>query len=137
MRERFFTPRLRFKTYEELNAWLQDKCVTYAKAHCHVEQPERTIWNVFEEERGKLVEYRGPFDGFHTVPASVSKTCTVRFDTNKYAGGFQAHNNGIKIRNGKCQMSQTRRLWMGRPHRRCREGEQFQLDGPDPQIRLP
>jgi transposase len=85
VRERFFTPRLRFKTYEELNAWLHDKCVAYAKAHRHIEQPERTIWNVFEEERGKLVEYRGPFDGFHTVPASVSKTCTVRFDNNKYS----------------------------------------------------
>src|SRR5213592_4276086 len=85
VRERFFTPRLRFKNYEELNAWLHDKCVAYAKAHRHIEQPERTIWNVFEEERGKLVEYRGPFDGFHTVPASVSKTCTVRFDTNKYS----------------------------------------------------
>jgi hypothetical protein len=83
VRERFFTPRLRFKSYEELNAWLLDKCVAYAKAHRHVDQPERTIWDVFEEERGKLVEYRGPFDGFHAVPASVSKTCTVRFDNNK------------------------------------------------------
>jgi hypothetical protein len=85
VRERFFTPRLRFRSYEELNAWLLDKCVAYAKAHRHVDQPERTIWDVFEEERGKLVEYRGPFDGFHTVPASVSKTCTVRFDNNKYS----------------------------------------------------
>jgi hypothetical protein len=32
-----------------LNAWLQDKFVAYAKAHRHVEQSERTIWNVFEE----------------------------------------------------------------------------------------
>ncbi len=39
VRERFFTPRLRFKTYEELNAWLLDKCVAYAKAHRHAEQP--------------------------------------------------------------------------------------------------
>jgi DNA replication protein DnaC len=53
--------------------------------HRHVEQPERTIWEVFEAERGKLVDYRGPFDGFHTVPASVSKTCTARFDNNKYS----------------------------------------------------
>ena len=74
VRERFFTPRLRFKSYEELNAWLLDKCIAYTKTHRHIDQPERTIWNVFEEERGKLVEYRGPFDGFHTVPASVSKT---------------------------------------------------------------
>jgi transposase len=85
VRERFFTPRLRFKTYEELNAWLLDKCVAYAKTHRHVDQPERMIWEVFEEERGKLVDYRGPFDGFHPVPASVSKTCTVRFDNNKYS----------------------------------------------------
>ncbi|ESZ03779.1 transposase [Mesorhizobium sp. L2C085B000] len=85
VRERFFTPRLRFKSYEELNAWLLDKCIAYTKAHRHIDQPERTIWNVFEEERDKLVEYRGPFEGFHTVPASVSKTCTVRFDNNKYS----------------------------------------------------
>ena len=32
VRERFFTPRLRFKSYEELNAWLLDKCVAWAKA---------------------------------------------------------------------------------------------------------
>lgn len=27
----------------------------------------------------------GPFDGFHSTPASVAKTCTVRFDNNKYS----------------------------------------------------
>jgi hypothetical protein len=30
-----------------------------------------------------LVPYAGPFDGFHAIPASVSKTCLVRFDSNK------------------------------------------------------
>jgi len=85
VRERFFTPRLRFKSYAELNAWLLDKCIAYAKAHRHVEQPERTIWEVFEQERGSLVNYPGCFDGFHTIPASVSKTCTVRFDNNRYS----------------------------------------------------
>ena len=30
VRERFFTPRLRFKTRDELNAWLLDKCVAGA-----------------------------------------------------------------------------------------------------------
>src|SRR5690606_9900938 len=32
-----------------------------------------------------LIPYAGRFDGFHSVPASVSKTCTVRFDNNKYS----------------------------------------------------
>ena len=44
-------------------------------AHPHPERPDRTIWGIFEEERPKLVPYRGRFDGFHALPASVSKTC--------------------------------------------------------------
>jgi transposase len=43
VRERFFTPRLRVKSFEELNAWLLDQCVAYAKAHKHPERPELTI----------------------------------------------------------------------------------------------
>ena len=55
VRERFFTPRLRVTSYEELNAWLLDKCLAWAKAHAHPERPERTIWDVFEGERPKLI----------------------------------------------------------------------------------
>ena len=85
VRERFFTPRLRVKSLDELNVWLLDKCIAYAKAHKHPEQTDQTIWQMFEAERPHLVRYAGPFDGFHSVPASVSKTCTVRFDNNKYS----------------------------------------------------
>lgn len=85
VRERFFTPRLRVKSLDELNVWLLDKCVAYAKAHKHPEQVDQMIWQMFEAERSKPVPYAGPFDGFHSVPASVSKTCTVRFDNNKYS----------------------------------------------------
>ncbi len=43
------------------------------------------MWEAFEEERPKLIAYRGRFDGFHALPASVSKTCLVRFDNNRYS----------------------------------------------------
>ena len=85
VRERFFTPRLRFKSYDELNAWLLDQCVAYAKAHRHPEFPDQTVWSMFEAERPRLVPYAGRFDGFHAMPASVSKTCLVRFDNNRYS----------------------------------------------------
>ena len=58
-RERFFTPRLRFKTYDEMNAWLLDRCIAHAKAHHHPEFIDRTIWEAFEAERPKLVPYSG------------------------------------------------------------------------------
>jgi transposase len=97
VRERFFTPRLRVKTYDELNAWLTDKCVAYAKVHPHPERPDQTVWEVFEEERPNLVPYRGRFDGFHALPASVSKTCLVRFDNNKYSVNASAVGRPVDI----------------------------------------
>ena len=97
VRERFFTPRLRCKSLDELNAWLLDKCVAYAKAHRHPEIADKAIWEVFEEERPKLVPLRGRFDGFHSVSASVSKTCLVRFDNNKYSVGASAVGRPVEI----------------------------------------
>jgi transposase len=97
VRERFFTPRLRVASYEELNAWLLDRCVAYAKAHRHPEQADRTIWQAFEMERPKLVPITGAFDGFHATQASVSKTCLVRFDNNKYSVASCAVGRPVEI----------------------------------------
>ncbi len=97
VRERFFTPRLRFRSYEEMNAWLLDKCVAYAKVHRHPELADQTIWQVFETERTQLVPYAGRFDGFHGVPASVSKTCLVRFDNNKYSVTANAVGRPVEV----------------------------------------
>ncbi len=58
---------------------------------------ERTIWEVFEEERPKLIPYRGRFDGFHALPASVSKTCLVRFDNNRYSVSASAVGHPVDI----------------------------------------
>jgi transposase len=97
VRQRFFTPRLRFKSYDELNAWLLDRCVAYAKAHRHPELADQTIWSAFEAERPMLVPYAGRFDGFHTAPAAVSKTCLVRFDNNKYSVKAHAVGRAVEV----------------------------------------
>src|SRR5262249_15805518 len=97
VRERFFTPRLRVKNYDELNAWLLDKCIAYAKAHAHPERPDRTVWEGFEEERPKLVGYPGRFDGFQALDASVSKTCLVRFDNTKSSVNAGAVGRPVEI----------------------------------------
>jgi len=98
VRERFFTPRLRVKSYDELNAWLLDQCIAYAKAHRHPEVRDRTIWEMFEAERPSLVPYVGRFDGFHAVPAAVSKTCLIRFDNNKYSVVASAVGRPVEVR---------------------------------------
>jgi transposase len=97
VRERFFTPRLRVASYDELNGLLLDRCVVYAKAHRHPERPDCTIWQAFEAERPHLVPISGPFDGFHAIQVSVSKTCLVRFDNNKYSVSSRAVGRPVEI----------------------------------------
>jgi transposase len=62
VRERFFSPRLRVSSYEELNAWLLDQCIAHAKAHRHPERRDRTVWEAFEAERSSLIPYRATPD---------------------------------------------------------------------------
>ena len=98
VRERFFTPRLRVKSFEELNGWLLDQCVAYAKGHPHPENKETTVWQSFEVERPSLVPYVGAFDGFHAVPVSVSKTRLIRFDNNRYSVMASAVGRPVEVR---------------------------------------
>src|SRR5690349_21445087 len=128
VRERFFSPRLRVTSYDELNAWLLDKCVAHARAHRHPDQREQTVWQVFEAERPSLVRYAGRFDGFHAVPASVSKTCLVRFDNNKYSVQASAVGRPVEIRAyaDRIELRQDGRL-VGE-HRRCFGRDQTVFD---------
>jgi transposase len=96
-RERLFTPRLHAASFAELNRWLADQCIANAKTSAHPEQKERTIWEVFEAERPLLIGYRGPFDGFHEVEASASKTCLVRFDRNRYSVAARAARQAVQV----------------------------------------
>ena len=98
VRERLFTPRIRVKSYDELNALLLDGVIAYAKAHPHPEERERSVWERFEAERAALVPYAGRFDGFHAVPAAVSSTCLVRFDNNKYSVAASAIGRPVEVR---------------------------------------
>src|SRR5258707_3981298 len=48
-------------------------------------------------KRPQLVQITGPFDGFHATQASVSKTCLVRFDNNKYSVASRAVGRPVEI----------------------------------------
>ena len=69
LRKDLFVPRPRFKSLEDLNAWLIDQCVAHAKKQAHPEFPDKTIFEVFERERAQLIPYRGPFDAYRSTPA--------------------------------------------------------------------
>ena len=89
-------PRLRFKTYNELNAWLMDKCIAYAKTHAHPERPDTTIWAAFEESvRTSFPTAAGSTD---PRPAGIGvEDLPVRFDNNKYSVSASAVGRPVEI----------------------------------------
>lgn len=84
-RERFFTPRLHARDIEELNVKLRDKCLEQARTSPHPTIPDKTVWEVFAEERSHLLEIPRAFDGYAASEARVSRTSLVRFDRNHYS----------------------------------------------------
>ncbi len=44
VRERFFSPRLRVGSYDELNALLAEQCLERARVSPHPEQKGLTVW---------------------------------------------------------------------------------------------
>ena len=98
MRQRLFTPRLKFTDLAQLSQWLSDRCRTLAAGHRHPEFKDRTIAEVFAEEEPRLLRVRAPFNGFKETPVRVSTTCLVSYDSNRYSVDASAVGHTVMLR---------------------------------------
>jgi transposase len=98
IRDLLFRPRPKVKTLDELNAWLTDQCVAYARRTKHPEFKDRTIWEVLEEERPALMPFRSPFAGFVEKPVRATSTCLIAHDRNKYSVDAAAAGRSVLVR---------------------------------------
>ena len=85
LRQRLFTPRVKFADLAELNRWLRDRCRTLAAGHRHPECKDRTVAECFAEEQPRLLMVTAPFDGYKEIPVRVSTTSLVAYDNNRYS----------------------------------------------------
>ena len=93
-----FRPKPRVASLAELNGWLEDQCIAYAKRHQHPELKDRTIWDVFQEEQPRLMELRGPFDGFVEKAVRATTTCLIMADHNRYSVDARAAGRMVLVR---------------------------------------
>lgn len=98
IRGRFFQPRLRFASLEELNGWLEAECLRWAAMQAHPEQKELTVGQALELERPALQPMLAPFDGFHETQHAVSGTCLISFDRNRYSVAAKAVRRAVQLR---------------------------------------
>ena len=98
LRKRFFTPRLRFSSFADLNVHLRERVIAYAKTARHPEMREKSIYAVFEEEREFLVRTALPFDACIAQEVRVSPQCLVNFDRNRYSTPCAYANKSVQRR---------------------------------------
>ena len=98
LRDLLFRPKPRVKSLVELNAWLEDQCIAYARRTSHPEFKDRTIWDVFQGERPSLMQPRGPFDGFVEKAVRATTTCLIMADHNRYSVDARAAGRMVLVR---------------------------------------
>lgn len=84
-RQRVFTPRLRFMSLEELNAHLAEAMLYEARNAQHPEFSDKSVWQVFEEERPYLRTQAEAFDGYVADERRANSECLVHYDRNFYS----------------------------------------------------
>src|ERR1700722_8091576 len=98
LRDQLFRPKPRVSSLAELNGWLADQCIAYAKRHKHPEFKDQTIWEVFQEEQASLMELRGPFDGFVEKAVRATTTCLIMADHNRSSVDARAAGRMVLVR---------------------------------------
>jgi len=71
LRDQMFRPKPRVKSLAELNAWLEDQCIAYAKRTKHPEFKDRTVWDVFQVIEGYQAALRQDADAIDDAPKSI------------------------------------------------------------------
>ena len=73
-----------FDTLDELNQWLEERCIALWAETAHQKLPG-SIADVWEAEKPTLMALPPAFDGFVEHSKRVSPTCLVTFERNRYS----------------------------------------------------
>jgi transposase len=99
VRKRFFAKRRSFADLEELNEWLADECRNHAATAKHPELKDKTVDQVFADEKLKLLPLPvSPFDGYQESVARVSPQLLISFDRNRYSVNAMTVGKTVQVR---------------------------------------
>jgi transposase len=99
VRKRMFAKRRRFVSLEELNEWLADECRNHAATTRHPEYKDKTVAQVFAEEKEKLLTLPvSTFDGYQESVVRISPQLLISFDRNRYSVDATAVGKTVAVR---------------------------------------
>jgi transposase len=87
-----------FASLAALNDWLAQRCQALWSEIYHPEQTQRTIAQVWGDERKHLMALPPPFDGFIEHTKRVSPTCLIHVERNRYSVPASFANRPVSVR---------------------------------------
>ncbi len=72
-------------SFEELNAWLGERCRALWGEIRHPEYKHFSVLEMLEQERTEMMPMPNPFDGYVQSESKVSSTCLVSVHRNRYS----------------------------------------------------
>jgi transposase len=127
-RRSVFVPCLKFGNLEDLNARLLEQMVIEAHNSRHPEFTDRSVWEVYEEEKPYLRRQAADFAGYVTEERRAGVQCLVRFDNNQYSVPCEYAGKAVSVR---IYAQRLELAWEGKvvcEHKRCFEKGHYILD---------
>lgn len=87
-----------FASLDELNQWLEQRCIALWRELPHPEFKAHSIEVYWQEERPLLMALPAPFDGFVECTKRVSPTCLIHFERNRYSVPASFANRPVSLR---------------------------------------
>jgi transposase len=94
----FFTPLVKVDNFEELNQKLKQLCLAWSQKTKHPEFKDCTVWEIYQQEKRRLLPYRYSFEGYKIEASVVSSCCLVNYETNAYSVECEYVYQGVELR---------------------------------------
>ena len=132
--EDVITDKLRAASFEELATTLQERCITIAKRKKHPEVKDKSVWEVFLDEKEVLTPVISSFDCGVAEQRSVSHLSLIKVDRNAYSvpAHLAGHSIAVHIYAGKIRCYHEGKFVCEHPRRFTRDKSYF-----DPMHYLP
>jgi transposase len=87
-----------FKSLQELNHWLYERCQALWLETAHPQMKNRSLAECLVDEQPKLMQVPAAFDGFIEYSKRVSSTCLITYEHNRYSVPASFANRVISLR---------------------------------------
>lgn len=98
LRERIFRDRLNFADFKSLQEYVEGRLIGLAKSTKHPEFQDKSVYEVYEEEKEYLLKPACDFDGAVKRLCVASATCLLNYERNQYSVPCKYAGKPVEIR---------------------------------------